>query len=246
VIRKPSPLLCELHAHTTWSDGALTTGELVDLYGQSGFDVLCVTDHTVRADDPWGARQRRGSSVGEGDYAAYLADVEAEALRARALYDLLVVPGLELTYNDQDPSIAAHAVAVGLRTFIGVDGGLDDALTAARGAGAALVAAHPSPLEEALRTTRRTARFALAWRELATAVDRFELFNRHDLYRWVADARLPAVATGDFHTPEHLATWKTLLPCRKDEEAVVGYLRSPFPAYLVRLEQSLRAPALAA
>jgi len=44
-------LLCELHAHTTWSDGLLTLTELVDLYGRHGFDVLCVTDHLLRSDD---------------------------------------------------------------------------------------------------------------------------------------------------------------------------------------------------
>jgi predicted metal-dependent phosphoesterase TrpH len=44
----PEPLLCELHAHTTWSDGALTPLELVDLYGSAGFDVLAITDHVVR------------------------------------------------------------------------------------------------------------------------------------------------------------------------------------------------------
>jgi hypothetical protein len=36
---KLEPLLCELHAHTTWSDGVLTTRELVDLYGRSGFEL---------------------------------------------------------------------------------------------------------------------------------------------------------------------------------------------------------------
>ena len=33
---KQSPLLCELHAHTTWSDGALTPRELCDAYGRFG------------------------------------------------------------------------------------------------------------------------------------------------------------------------------------------------------------------
>jgi len=46
-----TPLLCELHAHSTWSDGALTLQQLVDLYGRNGFDVLCVTDHVARTDD---------------------------------------------------------------------------------------------------------------------------------------------------------------------------------------------------
>ena len=47
------PLLCELHAHTTWSDGGLSLPDLVELYGRAGFDVLCVTDHTHPAGDEW-------------------------------------------------------------------------------------------------------------------------------------------------------------------------------------------------
>ncbi|MBA2742419.1 MAG: hypothetical protein H0U46_10460 [Actinobacteria bacterium] len=50
--RKLSPLLAELHAHTTWSDGDLSIRELVDLYGSTGFDVLSITDHAYREDDP--------------------------------------------------------------------------------------------------------------------------------------------------------------------------------------------------
>jgi hypothetical protein len=71
---------------------------------------------------------------------------------------------------------------------------------------------------------------------LAPLVDRFELFNRETLFGWVAEAGLPTVANGDFHRLEHLGGWKTLLPCAKDEEAVVDYLCSPRPSYLVRLD----------
>jgi hypothetical protein len=52
----------------------------------------------------------------------------------------------------------------------------------------------------------------------------------------VADAGVPVVAGGDFHRPEHVATWKTLLPCAKDERAVLAYLNSARPAYLTRLD----------
>ncbi len=64
-------------------------------------------------------------------------------------------------------------------------------------------------------------------------VDRFELVNRHDLFPWVAEARLPMVASGDFHVHQHLATWKTVLPCAKDEDDVITFLRSGRPAHLV-------------
>ena len=42
---------------------------------------------------------------------------------------------------------------------------------------------------------------------------------------------MPGIATGDFHRPEHLTTWKTLLPCAKSERAVIDHLRSDRRAY---------------
>ena len=130
---RPSPLLCELHAHTTWSDGELSVRELCDLYGRRGFDVLAVTDHAPR----------QAREIHAGNYDAYLRNVREEALRARELYDLLVIPGLELTYDDPDPLQAAHTVALGLRSYIDMSSSLDVALASARAQGAALVAAHP-------------------------------------------------------------------------------------------------------
>lgn len=230
---KPSPLLCELHAHTTWSDGAFSVREVCDLYGRRGFDVLAITDHTTR--EP--------GHVDEHVHADYLAEIEREAERAARLYGLLVLPGLELTYDDPDPARAGHAVAVGLREFVGVAEGLESALAAARAHGAALVAAHPSSVADAVTAARQTAAFAARPDELVPLVDRFELFNRDTLFQWVATAGLPVVANGDFHRLEHLATWKTLLPCPKSEPAVVAYLRSARPAFLVRLDEEPTALA---
>jgi predicted metal-dependent phosphoesterase TrpH len=224
---KPAPLLCELHAHTTWSDGAFGLSEVVDLYGRRGFDVLAITDHAPR----------EARDIHAVNYESYLAAVECEAERAWQEYRLLVLPGLELTYDDPDPTEAAHAVALGLRSYVAVAEGVETMLRAARAHGAALVAAHPYPADEAETSPRRTARFAADHARLGPLVDRFELFNRHTLFSWVADAGLPTVATGDFHRYEHLAGWKTMLPCAKTEEAVIGYLRSPRPAYLVRLDE---------
>ena len=101
--RKVSPLLAELHSHTTWSDGDLSVRELVELYGSAGFDVLCVSDHAYREDDPVITPMARG--VGAEAYAEYLAEIESEAILALRRYGLLVIPGLELSYNDTDPSV---------------------------------------------------------------------------------------------------------------------------------------------
>ena len=219
-----APLLCEFHAHTTWSDGELSLQALVDLYGSAGFDVLCVTDHTHPPGDAWerlGVRPER--------QAAYFSALEIEAERARSQYGLLVLPGLELTDNAVDPAMAAHALAVGLRTPVTLEPGLGSGMAAARAAGAVVVAAHPAGPEGGEGSTRRF------WRELTTfleLIDRWELINGHTAYPWVAEARLPVIANGDFHRPEHLATWKTLLPCEQDEEAILEFLRSTARAHL--------------
>jgi hypothetical protein len=228
-----APLLCELHAHTTWSDGSQTIGQLIDTYGQAGFDVLCVTDHVVRSDDPEHPPGGPPQHVHARNHSSYVMAIEIEAARARVQYDMLVLPGLELTYNDPDPLRAAHAVAVGLESFAGVDDGIERALTQARRQGAALIAAHPYPAAVAEQASRATARFAADWRTLAPFVDRWELINRRDVFGWVADAGLPAVATGDAHEPEHLFTWKTMIFCRKERASVLAHLRSTAPTYLV-------------
>jgi predicted metal-dependent phosphoesterase TrpH len=215
----PNLLLCELHAHTTWSDGYLTLRDLVDLYGRNRFDVLCVTDHTVRLDDP------TTSAVDSWTWPAYLAAVRAESERAASEYGLIVIPGLELSDNRDDPDRSAHALALGLGQHVSIDAGLVPALEAANDQGAAVVAAHPySGLDlTPLRPTRRI------WRErqaLRGLIHRYELFNRRETFSWVAEEELPPVATGDVHRAEHLASWKTLLPCDRDPAAVIAHLRS--------------------
>jgi 3',5'-nucleoside bisphosphate phosphatase len=227
---RTSPLLCELHAHSTWSDGELGLGELVDLCGLAGLDVLCVTDHVLRSDDPW---RPQSSCVHEETFAEYVAAVDREAERARALYGMLVVPGLELTHNHPDSNLSAHAVAVGLREFVSPDLGLVGALLAARAAGAAVVAAHPHEGQGVSTRPRSTRRFWREWDSLAPLLHRVELMNGRDLYGWVVEGGVPLVASGDVHRRTDVTSWKTLVPCAADEEELVAYLRTSLPAYLL-------------
>ena len=189
--------------------------------------MIAITDHVVRSET--------GCHVRAVTYCDYLAELHAEAERARRRYGMLVIPGLELTVENRDPRRAGHAVAVGLREFVSVDTGLEAALRDARQLGAALIAVHPYTLESAAESIRGTAWFAENPERAAEVVDRFELFNREESFHWVAERRLPFVATGDFHAPEHLFTWKTLLTCERTEEAVVDRLLSSAPCALMRI-----------
>jgi len=184
--RKVSALLAELHSHTTWSDGDLSVRELVELYGSAGFDVLCVSDHAYRDDDPVITPGARG--VGPDTHGEYLAEIESEAARAFRRYGLLVMPGLELSYNETDPRRSAHAVAVGLREHVSLANGLAAALQGADAAGAALIGAHPDDAVDATSRSHATVGFAADPDGLGTLVHRFELFNRSQLFPWVAAA----------------------------------------------------------
>lgn len=233
-------LLCELHAHSTWSDGYLSLPELVDLYGGAGFDVLCITDHSVRMDDPI------PRAVDSWTWPAHAAAVRDEAERARSQYGLLVIQGLELTDNQDDLDLSAHALALGIDDHIAMDHGFVAALEAAHEQGAAVIAAHPYSEDDStpLRATRRI------WQEqelLGDLIHRYELFNRREVFAWVAAAELPPVATGDFHRREHLSSWKTLVPCDRDAEAVIGHLRSRSRVFLMPFteERSSRLPVAA-
>src|SRR5437899_4948837 len=119
------------------------------------------------------------------------------------------------------PATPSHSACAGSSAWVQASKKL---CRAARAEGAALVAAHPYTLDDSGLAYRATAAFATDPERWTPLLDRFELFNRTTLFRWVAEAGLPVVATGDFHVPAHLATWKTMLPCAKDEEAVVAYL----------------------
>jgi len=228
--KRPRPLLCELHAHTTWSDGDLSIPELVDLYGRAGFDVLAITDHVLRAPVP-GIR-----SVCDSNFEIYCAEIEDEAERAWWTYRMLVLPGLELTYEDPRPELAAHVLALGTRRFVGLGECLDAALTDARADGVVLIGAHPYLPEAASVSPRGTARLAADPDWARESVHRLELVNRHDFFDWVARALLPAVATGDFHRAEHLCTWKTVVCAEGRRDAVLDQLRSPRVVELTRID----------
>jgi hypothetical protein len=216
----------------------------VDFYGAARFDVLCVTDHANRADDPWlTPRERRLAGVHERTFPAYLEEIDAEAERAAREWGLLVLPGLELSYNHVDPLLAAHAVAVGLRSWVTVDHGITDAICTAREQGAAIIAAHPYAPGTGPLHPRTTQHLGAEWRKLARHIDRWELYNRHEAFPWVAAAGLPVIASGDFHRPEHLFGWKTVLPCGRGEREIVSWLQSDGAVYLARVDEAAAMPA---
>jgi predicted metal-dependent phosphoesterase TrpH len=225
-------LLCDFHVHTRWSDGRLTIREVVDLYGRTKrFDVIAITDHILMERDLLARAARlvslgrRQFSVTPDRFAAYLDEIAAEARRARRLYDMLVIPGAEITQNHIRSKKNSHIVALNIREFISADQPAEDILKAIRRQDALSIACHPHH-----RTTRR---FEIGtcylWdhrKRLVDLVDVWEAANRDDLFSVTSLKHYPYVANSDFHKPKHLYSWKTLLRCEKNWDAIAPTLRS--------------------
>ena len=225
-------LLCDFHVHTTWSDGRLSIREVVDLYGQTGrFDVIAITDHILMKRDLLGragrlmSLGRRHFSVTEDRFDDYLAEIAAEAKRARKLYDLLVIPGAEVTQNSLRSRRNAHIIALNLKKWISADQSAKDILEEIRRQGAFSIACHPHH-----RTTRRIEiSTCFLWdnrKDLVNLVDVWEAANRDDLFSVTSLKHYPYVANSDFHKAKHLYSWKTLLKCEKDWDAIAAAMRA--------------------
>jgi predicted metal-dependent phosphoesterase TrpH len=219
-------LLCDFHVHTQWSDGTLTVGEVVDLYGKTGkFDVIAITDHILMKKDLL-ARAGRIATLGrrrfgvrEEDFDQYLADIAAEGRRALKEYGMIVVPGAEVTQNRIRAKKNSHIIALGIKKYISADQGADAILREIRRQGALSIACHPH------HTTTRRIEISTCYlwdhrEELSDLVDVWEAANRDDLFSVTSLKHYPYVANSDFHKPKHLYSWKTLIRCDKSWPAI--------------------------
>jgi len=225
-------LLCDFHVHTRWSDGRLSVREVVDLYGKTGhFDVIAITDHILMERDLLARVGRlaslgyRSYSVTEDRFESYLDEIESEGVRAKRLYGMLVVPGAEITQNHIRSKKNSHIVGLNLRKWISADQGAEQILQEIRRQGALSIACHPHH-----RTTRRVEiGTCYLWdhrKRVGGLVDVWEAANRDDLFSVTSLKHYPYVANSDFHKPKHLYSWKTLVRCEKNWEAIADALRS--------------------
>lgn len=234
-------LLADFHIHTTWSDGKLSIAEVVDLFGRAGHDVIAITDHVVNTDTLIGkATHRFGLTVTAENFAAYREEIECEKKRALDRYGMIVIAGVELTQNCVTRRNSAHVLALGVDEFLSADGTVEEMLERAQAKSRIVVACHPHEQSDWFSNTfylwnRRS--------EVAHLVDLWEIACRWDLFPPVARARMRYIGNSDFHQPEHLYAWKTLVPARANEFAIYRALESGSGLAVTRLEPPMEVSA---
>lgn len=216
-------LLCDFHIHTTWSDGAVPLRDVVDIYGQAGFDVIAVTDHVHNKDGVIGSfAERLNKTVTEENFGEYLKEVASETGRALAEYGMLVIPGVEITKDYLSEQESAHVLLLDVKRFVSADLPWEDIFRQGRAQGALVVACHPHYTDHEVHDTLY---FWNNRQKFSHRFDAWEVANRADLFSVVSLSNYPILANGDFHKAQHLYSWKTLLPCEKKVEAVKACIR---------------------
>jgi len=232
-------LLCDFHIHTTYSDGALPLSRVVDLFGRSGHDVIAITDHIVNSDNPLGKiAHATGRTLTRESWKRYSDEIRKEAERAWKTWRMIVIPGAELTRNSFHRDTSAHVLALGLEEFLPADGDPIQMLREIRADGAVSVACHPHETSELFANTwylwnRRPA--------LGDLVDLWEVGNRWELFPVVSREILPHCANSDFHRPEHLYAWKTLVKAERNASDVLRALRRGTGIGVLRLTPDVAA-----
>ena len=211
-------LLCDFHIHTKYSDGSMELGAAVDLYGQSGFDVIAITDHVVNGDNALGKIARRfGYSVKEDNFDDYMANIKSEAKRAMSKYGMLVIPGVEISKNHISVDKSAHMLLLDIKEFVPACWSYEKILLSSKEQDAMSVACHPHHMSDMSRNT------LYLWNnreKYARFIDAWEIANRDDVFNVISLKKYPHIASSDFHKAGHIYSWKTLLNCKKESRAV--------------------------
>lgn len=217
-------MLCDFHIHTTFSDGSLELSETVDLFGQAGFDVIAITDHVVNGDNTIGKVTRRFNLSVRGDnFEEYLAAVRTEAGRAWDKYRMLVIPGVEISKNYLSKEQSAHLLLLDIKEFIPACMEYEDIFQDAKRQNALTIACHPHNTPDPLNKDT-----LFLWNNrdrYAKYIDAWEIANRDDVFNVISLKKYPYIANSDFHKARHLYSWKTLLNCEKNVDAVKNCIR---------------------
>lgn len=197
--------LLDLHIHSDFSDGKLSIAEIVDLYGSKGFSAIAITDHLADSQSLTGfVTHQLKLSLSASNMMQYLETIEREARRAREKYNMLLIPGVEITLNSWSRQKGAHIVFLNIDRFIDPNKSVEQLLKDNRDFFS--IAAHP--LWEAAYEFKTT----YLWDQrltLSPLFDAWECATAQRFSKEVYNSGLPFVASSDFHSLGRFESWKT-------------------------------------
>ena len=218
-------LLCDFHIHTTISDGVLDLRSLIDFYGSRGFDVISITEHLREEEALKDNIEEDGAtySLRRNTFNRYLEDLKEAARYAWREYEMLLIPGVELSNDTR----LYHILVIDVKRYIDPALPVEEIAFQAREQDALTIAAHPCRREGGWSGR------SLLWREhekYGRIIDAWEAANRREIYADIISNGYKFIGCSDFHKPEHIYSWKTLLYAEKNVDSVKEAIRRGYTA----------------
>jgi UDP-N-acetylglucosamine:LPS N-acetylglucosamine transferase/predicted metal-dependent phosphoesterase TrpH len=221
---QPQMLLCDFHIHTNYSDGKLSVPEVIDFYGERGFDCICITDHLADPKRLLGKlAELANCTIGQEQIGEYFAVIERERQRAWRRYKMLVLTGIEFNKDGYTRKTSAHLLGIDLKAPISAALDIPDIIEQIHRQGGLAVASHPHIMKS--EWGKNTLYLWENQEKFAPLLDAWEIANRNNIFNDIGLKRLPFIANSDFHKPKHIYSWKTLIHAAKDAEAIKDCIR---------------------
>lgn len=195
----------DLHIHSNFSDGKLSIAEIVDYYGQKGFSAIAITDHLADSKTLTGKVTHQLSlSLSKDNIDQYLQTLHQEARRAYEKYNMLLIPGVEVTLNSWSKKKGAHIVFLNVDNYIDPNKPVLDLLK--DNSKYFSIAAHPLWNESyEFKTT-------YLWEHrhlLQNQLDAWECATAQRFSPEIFQSGLPIVSSSDFHSFLRTESWKS-------------------------------------
>jgi hypothetical protein len=220
----PQMLLCDFHIHSNYSDGRLSVPEIIDFYGEHGFDCICLTDHLADPKRLLGKlTELANCTLGQEQVEEYFAVIDRERQRAWRRYRMLVMTGIEFNKDGYTRKTSAHLLGVDLKSPIDAALDIPEIIAQIHSQGGLAVASHPHIMKS--EWGKNTLYLWENQDKFAPLLDAWEIANRNNIFNDVGLKRLPFIANSDFHKPKHIYSWKTLIYAEKDSEAIKDCVR---------------------
>ena len=220
----PQMLLCDFHIHSNYSDGKLSVPEIIDFYGEHGFDCICITDHLADPKRLIGKLSELANfTLGPEQIGEYFAVIERERQRAWRRYKMLVMTGIEFNKDGYTRKTSAHLLGIDLQAPIDPSLEIPGLIAQIHAQGGLAVASHPHIMKS--EWGKNTLYFWENQEQYAPLLDAWEIANRNNIFNDIGLKRLPFIANSDFHKPKHIYSWKTLIYCAKNAGAIKDCIR---------------------
>jgi hypothetical protein len=174
----------------------------------------------------------------------YFDMLERERRRAWRKYDMLVMTGLEFNKEGFTKKTSGHLLGLDLKLPIASSLGFVEIIAQIHSQGGLAIAAHPHVMKS---EWGKNTLFLWENQEIfALIIDAWEIANRNNIFTPIGLRRFAFLANSDFHKPKHIYSWKTLLHCDKEPDAIKDCIRRNEHVSLILYRDGISGEALRA